>query len=92
MPTVTKKARLEARITDDQKAFFRRAAALEGRTLTEFVVNSAQEAANRTIRDHDNMRLSRIDSEIFMAALLSDAEPERRLQQAAQRYKKLIGK
>src|SRR6266567_1908547 len=33
--------RLEARISRDQKALFQRAAALQGRTLTDFVVASA---------------------------------------------------
>ena len=66
-----KNARLEARISQDQKAKFQYAADLSGRNLTEFVVNSVQEIADRTIREHEGMRLSRKDSEDFVAALLS---------------------
>ena len=44
-------ARLEARISVEQKAVLQQAAALSGRTLSEFVVASAQEAANRVIQD-----------------------------------------
>ncbi|HYW47569.1 MAG TPA: DUF1778 domain-containing protein [Bryobacteraceae bacterium] len=48
-----KTARLEARLTDEQKALFQHAADLTGRSLTEFVVSSAQEAAARTVREHE---------------------------------------
>lgn len=37
-------ARLEARVSPLQKSLFQRAAALSGRTPSEFVVASAQEA------------------------------------------------
>ena len=82
-----KNARLEARISQDQKAKFQYAADLSGRNLTEFVVNSVQEIADRTIREHEGMRLSRKDSDDFVAALLSDAEPGSRLRTAADRYR-----
>ena len=42
-------ARLEARISPDLKRRLEYAASLRGATLTEFVVQSAQEAAERTI-------------------------------------------
>ena len=67
-PGLLKNARLEARISQDQKAKFQYAADLSGRNLTEFVVNSVQEIADRTIREHEGMRLSRKDSEDFVAA------------------------
>ncbi|MGH6959741.1 MAG: DUF1778 domain-containing protein, partial [Dongiaceae bacterium] len=44
----TRAERLEARISRDQKTLFQRAAELQGRTLTDFVVSSAQDAAVRT--------------------------------------------
>ncbi len=82
-----KKARLEARITADQKALFQRAAALKGRSLTDFVVSSVQEIADRTVREHETMTLSARDREIFVAALLEAPEPGTRLRKAARRYK-----
>ena len=42
-------ARLEARISPTQKSVLQRAAALSGRTLSEFVVASAQEAASKDL-------------------------------------------
>jgi uncharacterized protein (DUF1778 family) len=82
-----KTARLEARITKQQKAFFLRAAQLAGLSLTDFVVASAQENASRTLRDHDAMVLSDRDRKAFVAALLTAPEPPTRLRKAVQRYK-----
>ena len=85
-----KKARLEARITADQKALFQRAAALLGRSLTDFVVGSAQEIAARTVREHEAMTLGARDRETFMAALLEAPAPGRRLSKAAKRYRDAV--
>ena len=41
--------RLETRITADQKRLIEHAAALQGRTLTDFVLTSVQDAARRAI-------------------------------------------
>ena len=49
--------RLEARISPEQKQLFERAADLQGRSLTEFVVRSTQEAAQEAIRDHNLNRV-----------------------------------
>ena len=50
--------RLEARVTAEQKALLQRAAALEGRTLTDFVVRSVQQAAEQTVRRHEELVLN----------------------------------
>jgi uncharacterized protein (DUF1778 family) len=80
-------ARLEARLTADQKARLTRAAELAGRNLTDFVVSAAEARAREVIRDHDTMTLSRADAEAFVAALLADAEPGDRLKAAAARHR-----
>ncbi len=86
----SKSARFEARLTEDQKAVFLRAAALGGhRSLTEFVIQSAQEKADAIIRDHDILSLSEKDKRVFVDALLNPPRPNEKLKQAAKRYKKL---
>ena len=45
MPTATATARLEARISTDLHAMLKRAAELQGRTMTDFVVSAVQDAA-----------------------------------------------
>jgi len=82
-----KTARLEARITADQKSLFQRAAALTGRSLTDFVIGSAQEVASRTLREHEAMTVSARDREAFVAALLNPPAPGKRLRKAARRYR-----
>lgn len=84
--------RLEARISIAQKELFVRAAELQGRSLTDFVVASAQEAALQTVRTHDAMRLSERDRQAFVSALLASPAPAKTLQQAAKRYRERAGR
>ena len=86
-----KTARLEARLTGAQKALLQHAADLTGRSLTEFVVSSAQEVAARTVREHEVLTLSRRDWQVFVDALLKPFSPNKRLRLAARRYKCVSG-
>ncbi|MBB4211693.1 uncharacterized protein (DUF1778 family) [Rhodothalassium salexigens DSM 2132] len=79
--------RLEARITEEQKQLFARAAALTGSSVSEFVVRSVQAAAQQTLHDHQTMTLGARDASAFVTALLSDAEPNEALRAAARRYR-----
>ena len=85
-----KVARLEARISPEQKQLFERAADLQGRSLTEFVVRSTQEAAQEAIRDHELMSLTARDTKAFVNALLKPPAPSSRLKRAAERYYSLM--
>lgn len=87
----TRAARLEARMTTDQKALLQRAAALSGRTLSEFVLASAQEAAARVIREHETIHLSRTEQVAFVTALLKPRAPSARLRKAAAKYRQQMG-
>lgn len=84
-----KTARFEARVTDDQKALFQHAADLTGRSLTDFVIGSVQEAAVRAVREREVLTLSALDRQVFLEALLNPPAPSRRLRQAARRYMRL---
>jgi uncharacterized protein (DUF1778 family) len=86
-----KKERLEARVSAEQKELFMRAAALQGSTLTEFVVRSLQEAASRTIREHEIMELTAQDREVVIETLLNPPRPNERLRQAAIEYRNIMG-
>ena len=88
---VAKTARLEARLTDEQKVLFQHAADLTGRSLTEFVVSSAQEVAARTVREHEVLTLGSRDRRVFVSALLKPNPPNKRLRQAARRYRSITG-
>lgn len=86
-----KTARLEARITEEQKELFSKAATLLGRSLSDFVVTCVHETATRTIREHEVMTLSAREREVFVSALLNPPEPGARLRKAARRYKQYGG-
>lgn len=83
-------ARLEARVSPETKALFQKAADLEGRTLTDFVVASVQAEAYRVIQQHQALKLSVEDSEAFVDALLNPPKPNNRLKAASLRYKQLM--
>ncbi|QLE55241.1 DUF1778 domain-containing protein [Nostoc sp. TCL26-01] len=82
----SKAERLEARVTKEQKELFQRAADIQGRTLTDFVVSSVLDIAKKVIMEHENMILTKQDQEVFVAALLNPPEPSTKLRNAAQRY------
>lgn len=87
----TKIARLEARLTPEQKELLLEAAQISGFSLTEFVVASAVEAAKRTIQEQTILKLSKNDSEVFVNALLNPPEPGEKLRDSAKRYKQRMG-
>ena len=86
-----KRSRLEARISAEEKELFKRAADLQGCSLTEFVVRSAQEAARKAVREHQMMSLTARDTEAFIKALLKPPAPGKILKRAAERYQKVMG-
>ena len=87
----TRAARLEARITGEQKSLIERAAALQGRSVSEFVVTSVQDAARRAVAEHHQLALSVRDSEAFVEALLNPKPVNDRLRDTVRRYREKAG-
>ena len=83
--------RLEARLSTEQKALIEHAAALQGRTVTDFVLASVQEAAHRTIEDHGRLDLSLQDRRAFVEALLNPQPVNDRLRDTILRYREATG-
>ena len=81
----SKRERLEARITPQQKELLQEAAALEGTSLSDFVVR-AQRAAEKSIRDYAVITLSARDSQTFVEALVEPPAPNAALRAAAEHY------
>jgi uncharacterized protein (DUF1778 family) len=86
----TKRERLEARVSAEQKAVLQRAADLEGRSLSDFLIESAQRRAEEVIREHEVIRLSVRDSLLFAEALLNPPAPSERLRAAFARYREEV--
>ena len=72
---VSKTARLEARVTIEQKQLIERAADLRGQNLTEFMISVLSEAATQTIKDRELIDLTDRDRKIFAEALLNPSDP-----------------
>ena len=83
-------ARIEARIAPEALTIVKRAAQLQGRSVSDFVVAAAQEAANRAIEEAQIIRLSVEDQRIFANAILNPPAPTERLIRAAKAYGTLI--
>jgi uncharacterized protein (DUF1778 family) len=90
MATTANTARLEARISADLHAMLKRAAELQGRTMTDFVVAAVRDAAQRAIEEAGVVRLSLADQECFAQALLSPPAPAPALERAFARRRKLL--
>jgi uncharacterized protein (DUF1778 family) len=90
MPAAASTARLEARISTELHAMLKRAAELQGRTMTDFVVAAVQDAAQHAIEQAEVVRLSLADQECFAQALLSPPEPAPALQRAFERRRRLL--
>lgn len=87
--TITGKARFDARLSTEEKELFERAAELGGfRSLTEFVLRSAQKRAKEIIEEHELIIASKRDGEVFFNAILNPEKPNAKLTAAAEKYKK----
>jgi uncharacterized protein (DUF1778 family) len=83
-------ARVEARIAPDVLAVIRRAAELEGRSVSDFLVASAKEAAYRTIEESQVIRLSIDDQRRFADLLLNPPAPAPAMDRAFEAHARLI--
>jgi uncharacterized protein (DUF1778 family) len=90
-PRSTRVARLEVRITREALAIVRRAAQIQGRSVSDFVVAAAQEAAQKTITEIEILPLSREAQEQFVALLLNPPEPTPALKRAFERHRAMFG-
>jgi uncharacterized protein (DUF1778 family) len=83
-------ARFEARISPDALALVKRAAEMQGRSVSDFVVAAAAELAQRTIEETSVIRLSLDDQRRFVELLLNPPAPAPALERAAQAHNVLI--
>ncbi len=83
-------ARLEARISPDLHAVVKRAAEIQGRTMTDFVIHALQSAASQAIEQADQVRLAVADQEAFANAIISPAKPNAALKRAFAKADRLL--
>lgn len=83
-------ARLEARISQDLHSIVKRAAEIQGRTMTDFVVLALEVAASQVIERSEHVRLSVVDQEAFANALIEPPKPNAALKRAFAKADKLL--
>lgn len=86
----TRTVRIEARIAPDALAVVKRAAEIQGRSVSDFVVAAAEEAAHRTIEETQIIRLSVEDQRAFAEAILNPPPLAPAMERAIDRYRKLV--
>lgn len=91
MAAASTTARLEARLPTDTHALLKRAAEIQGRSLTDFVVTAAQEAATRVVEEAGVVRLAIADQQRFAEALLNPRPLAPAMERARERHRALIG-
>ncbi len=81
--------RLEARIAPEAYAVVKRAAELQGCSISDFVVTAAREAAHRKIEEIQVIRLSVADQRMVADSILNPPEPNDALRRAAAAHRRL---
>lgn len=84
--------RTEARLLPEQKRRIEQAASLKGLSLSDFIVQHADEAAIRTIEAHTSWTLQDRDRNTLVQALLNPPAPGARMKTAVRRFKERAGR
>ena len=86
----TKTERLQARVNPETKSLIEKAALLRGVSISDFIINSAYDAASETISSHEILHLNKKDSQLFFEALSNPPEANDALKRAAKNYLELV--
>jgi uncharacterized protein (DUF1778 family) len=86
-----KEERLEARCAPEVKQRIERAATLQGRSLTDFLVSAADEKACKVIEQYQIVRLSIEQSAALADALLNPPPANAKAVAAMRRHKEKMG-
>lgn len=83
-------ARIEARIAPEALRVVKRAAELQGRSVSDFVVDSAVSMAQKTIEETQIIRLAVEDQRAIADAILNPPPLAPAMERAIDRYRKLV--
>ena len=84
-----KKECMHLRLDADAKGKIARAARYSQKSLPEFVLSNAGDAAERVIEEHERMVLGDRDRDLFFDAILNPPEPNQALSEAMKWYREL---
>ena len=82
-------ARVDMRLSREQKEYFEHMAELGGfKTLTDFMVHSANKEAKRIQKEKETILATPADWKLFIESMLNPPSPNAALRRAFKRYKK----
>ena len=87
-----KQERIDLRLQRDAKRKIMRAASFEGEKISQFVLVSALERAEKTIHEHEVIALNARDSEAFLDALKKPVRFNKVLNEALESHEKIVSK
>lgn len=77
-----KNERINLRLKSSVKRYIERAASFEGKTVSNFILSSALDRAEKTVKAYETMSLNLKDSEIFFEALTNPVSFNSKLSEA----------
>ena len=87
---IAKTERINLRLDSNAKRKLEKAASVSGRSVSRFVIESALESAEETIRAEETMTLSARDTDLFFDAILNPPRPNAKLRRATKDYRKRV--
>ena len=82
--------RINLRLSETAKRRIEQAASVEGKTVSDFIVSSALEKAEKTVRRHGIIALAREDAVRFFDALSDPPPPNGRLCAALEEHARRV--
>ncbi len=89
-PENIKQERMHIRLDARSKQKLERAAAYNQKSLSEFVLGQALDAANEVLHEHETLTLEQADWDVFLNALEIPPEPNARLKHALAKHKQRV--
>ncbi len=80
--SATKNERINLRLKQSAKNLIERAATFEGKTVSSFILSSALASAEKTIHEHESIRLNEQDAQRFFDALAKPVRFNKKLTEA----------
>jgi len=90
MAASTKDERINLRLKQSAKQMLERAASLEGKTVSKYILSSALASAENTIHQHEVMELGVKEAEAFYNALATPVAVNEKLSEAFEEYSQRV--
>lgn len=89
---VTKWKSISLRLQHSAKSKIERAARLDGKNVSQFIIASALKRAEKTIQEHEVVTLNARESEVFFNALAKPVRFNKALREALESHNQIMNK